>query len=191
VVAVLMLVGFAWFYSAYFGTSPSNNTPTQIIATLTPFDQSELNIPSPTPKPPTPTPTVEATATTPPEPTPTPTEEADAADQTISDTAGDTGEPIDTPTEEPSANGETITDSAVSGLPSIQIVAIGDIYVEVTVDGTQLFAGNLASGDSTQFYNGEQVMVYSTDPSLTEFTSGTESTPFSMLWNDDNTVYFP
>lgn len=193
VVAVLMLVGFAWFYSAYFGTSPGGEQPTQIIATLTPYDQSELNIPSPTPKPPTPTATVEPSPTSPPEPTPTPTEEVavDTPDETISDTAGDTGEPIDTTTEESVANGGTITDAPVTDVPSIQIVALGDIYVEVTVDGEQLFSGNLAGGDTTQFYNGEQVMVYSTDPSLTEFTSGTESSPFSMLWNDDGTVYFP
>lgn len=191
VVAVLMLVGFAWFYSAYFGTSPSNNTPTQIIATLTPYDQSELNIPSPTPKAPTPTATVEPTPTSPPEPTSTPTEEVDTTAPTISETAGDTGEPLDTPTEESVANGETITDAPVSDVPSIQVVALGDIYVEITVDGVQLFAGNLASGESTQFYNGEQVTVYSTDPSLTAFTSGTVSEAFSMPWNDDNTTSFP
>jgi cytoskeletal protein RodZ len=194
VVAVLMLVGFAWFYSAYFGTSPSNNTPTQIIATLTPFDQSELNIPSPTPKPPTPTATVEPTATTEVEPTPTPepTEEPDTADETISDTAGDTGEPIETPTEEVAANGETITDAPASDVTaSIQVVAQGDIYVTITVDGETLFDGSLASGDSTQFYNGSEVVVTSSDPSLTWFTSATTTDAFEMPWNDDGSTYFP
>ena len=216
VVAVLMLVGFAWFYSAYFGTSPSNDTPTQIIATLTPVDKSDLNIPTQTPVPASPTATVEPSPTSPPEepsPTPTPTEEevapppdesqnADESQNTDEsadsvDTSSDETVPEDTPTEEATsdeseANGSTITDSPDdSATASIQVVAYGDIYVTVTVDGELLFDGNLSNGDVTPFYNGSEIIVTSDDPSSTWFTSATTTDPFEMPWNDDGSTYFP
>jgi cytoskeletal protein RodZ len=189
VVAVLMLVGFAWAYSAYFGKSPSSETPTQIIATLTPVDQADLTIPSPTPKPPTPTATAEPSPT--PQPSPTPTEEAQAVETQESDEASvpDTTEEA---TEPPSSNGETITDSPDSAVEaSIQVVAINEIYVQITVDGEILFDGTLAAGESTSFYNGTQIVVYSSDPDSTQFTSATTTDPFTMAWNPDNTTVFP
>jgi cytoskeletal protein RodZ len=205
VVAVLMLVGFAWFYSAYFGSSPSNDTPTQIIATLTPVDKSDLNIPTQTPVPPSPTATVESSPTpeATPSPTPTeeevappPTEETDDTADSVDTASTDETVPEDTPTEEvdtsDEANGSTITDSPDANVEaSIQVVALGDIYVTVKVDGETLFDGNLSEGDTTDFYNGTQVVVYSSDPDLTQFTSASTSEAFTMLWNDDGTTYFP
>lgn len=198
VVAVLMLVGFAWFYSAYFGTSPSNDTPTQIIATLTPVDKSDLNIPTQTPIPPSPTATVEPSPTSPPEePSPTPTEEEvapppdDSADTADTSSADETFVE-DTPTDEPVSNGSTITDSPDDSVTaSIQVVALGDIYVEITVDGELLFADSLGAGESTGYYNGSEVVVYSSDPDLTQFTSASTPDQFTMAWNDDGTAYFP
>jgi cytoskeletal protein RodZ len=208
VVAVLMLVGFAWFYSAYFGSSPSNDTPTQIIATLTPVDKSDLNIPTQTPIPPSPTATVEPSPTSPPEPSPTPTQEEVAPPPDESQDTGDTADsvdtastdetvPEDTPTEEVSSdesasNGETITDSPDDSVTaSIQVIAYGDIYVTITVDGEVLFDGNLSDGDATEFYNGSEIVVTSSDPSSTFFSSATSPDPFEMPWNDDGSTNFP
>jgi len=190
VVAVLMLVGFAWAYSAYFGKSPSSETPTQIIATLTPVDQADLTIPSPTPKPPTPTATVEPSPTPQPQPSPTPTEEVQAVETQVTEEAP----PPDTTEEstDSASNGETITDSPDSEVQaSIQVVAVNEIYVQITVDGEILFDGTLAAGESTSFYNGTQIVVYSSDPDSTQFTSATTTAPFTMAWNPDNTTVFP
>jgi hypothetical protein len=185
-----MLVGFAWAYSAYFGKSPSSETPTQIIATLTPVDQADLTIPSPTPKPPTPTATVEPSPTPQPQPSPTPTEEVQAVETQVTEEAP----PPDTTEEstDSASNGETITDSpSDSVVASVQVVALSDIYVTVTVDGEVLFDDTVAAGDSTPFFNGTQIVVYSSDPDSTMFTSATTTSEFSMPWNSDNTTVFP
>jgi cytoskeletal protein RodZ len=213
VVAVLMLVGFAWFYSAYFGTSPSNDTPTQIIATLTPVDKSDLNIPTQTPVPASPTATVEPSPTSPPEepsPTPTPTEEevapppdesqnADESQNTDEsadsvDTSSDETVPEDTPTEEvdeSATTGGDLTDDISEGEVAIQVEALGSIYVTVEVDGTSVFDGTLEEGETTDVYTGTEIVVYTSDDSLTYYRSHTNPEGFTMGGTGEQTYSFP
>lgn len=189
VVLVLFLVGFAWVYSVYFGGSTRPETPTQIIATLTPMDASALNIPSPTPKPPTPTPEPPTPTPEPPTPTsePEPTREprqeqapppSDVADETDID-----DEPI---------NYEVTSDEPDSSVTaSVKIEARGYICVTVVVDGAAAYDNCLNAGESTRFFNGELLTVYTSDDSLTYYYSATSPNGFIMGGTGPVTYEFP
>jgi outer membrane biosynthesis protein TonB len=194
VVAVLLLVGFAWFYSAYFGGTDRNETPTQIIATLTPMDPSELNIPTPTPKPPTPTPEpTEEPSPTPTEeiPTPTPTEEIVEQQPQVAE------EPVQDVTEEVVVDEEPVNYDVASDQPdssvvaSVSVIAQGEIYISVVVDGAPAYEGTLQAGESTPYFNGSNIVVYTTDGGLTTFSSATTPGGFSMGGEGEQTYTFP
>ncbi len=192
VVAVLLLVGFAWFYGAYFGGTEREDSPTQIIATLTPMDPSELNIPTPTPKPPTPTPEpTQEPSPTPTEeiPTPTPTEEVVEQPQVAQEPVQEVTEEI--VDEEPIDYGVTSDEPDSSVTASIRIEALGPIYVSVVVDGAPVFDGNLATGEVTQFFNGNHIVVYTSDDSLTYYYSATTPGGFTMGGSGETTWDFP
>lgn len=187
VVLVLFLVGFAWVYSVYFGDSTRQETPTQIIATLTPMDPSALNIPSPTPKPPTPTPVPPTPTQEPPTATSeaVPTREPQAA-SAASDQADQTDindQPInyELTSEQP--------DAAVRA--SVKIEALGYICVTVVVDGAAAFDGCMNEGESTRFFNGSLLTVYTSDDSLTYYYSATSPGGFSMGGTGPVTYEFP
>jgi cytoskeletal protein RodZ len=185
VVAVLLLVGFAWFYGAYFGGTDREDTPTQIIATLTPMDPSELNIPTPTPKPPTPTP----------EPTQEPTEEViEQAPVVEEETVVE--QPVEQATEEvvdeAPVNYDVASDEPDSSVvASVSVIADGEIYVSVVVDGAPAFDGTLQAGESTPFFNGTTIVVYTSDGALTSFASATSPGGFSMGGEGEQTYTFP
>lgn len=170
VVLVLFLVGFAWVYSVYFGGSTRPETPTQIVSTLTPMDPAALNIPSPTPKPPTPT-AVPPTST--PEP-PTPTAEAtQPSQQTASNDDTDIDdEPInyEFTSEEP--------DSSVTA--SVKVEALGYICVTVVVDDAPAYDECLNAGESTRYFNGSHLVIYTSNEALTYFYSASSPNGFVM-----------
>jgi cytoskeletal protein RodZ len=188
VVLILFLVGFAWVYSVYFGDSTRPETPTQIIATLTPMDPSALNIPSPTPKPPTPTPVPPTPTPLPPTPTsePEPTREQQEAPPPANTEADDTDindEPI---------NYEVTSEDPDPGVrASVKIEAIGYICVTVVVDGAAAFDGCLNPGESTRFFNGTLLTVYTSDDSLTYYYSATTPGGFIMGGSGPVTYEFP
>jgi cytoskeleton protein RodZ len=173
VTAVLVMVTFAWLYSAYFGSTTSSEIPEQIIATVTPVDSAALVLPTPTPLPPTPTPA--------PIPTATATAQAEPTAPSIA------------------SNGNTASSGQTSAPPppstdsnkpsaSIKITALGSIYVQIVVDGKMEFEGNLASGASTQWVSGTDFEVYTTDGSLTLFTND-RGLDFYMGYGADETYY--
>jgi cytoskeleton protein RodZ len=156
---------FAWLYSAYFAPTGATSTPTEFIATVTPADPDEYLIPSPTPPPTsTSTPKPSPTATDEPQPTPTdqPVSSAGSDEATPADSAVQS-DVIDEPTEEPTAIPE--------GVASIKITALADISVEIVADGVSVFSGDLAAGDSTDFYPGSSFVVYTTSGVNTQFTN--------------------
>lgn len=183
VTIVLLLVGFAWFYSAYFGGDAPQETPTQIISTPTQMDPAALNIPSPTPKPPTPTPSPEATSTPKPEPTPT---DAPVIQDTTNPSTVDA-----VATDEAPVNYETPTPRAAEGEIGIGVTALGNIYVTITVDGVLEFDGNMSAGDSTQMYRGSSITVFTSDDSLTSYSSLTKPDGFTMGGSGETTWDFP
>ncbi|MGH2559351.1 MAG: helix-turn-helix domain-containing protein [Thermomicrobiales bacterium] len=179
---VMSAIVFAWLYSAYFAPTQAVSTPAEVIATVTPVDSEALFIPSPTPVPPTPTPPPTATATPTEEPTSTPTEEATeevtgpAEEETFA--PADENEDIDPST-------ETSMPDPQEGMASIMITAEGTIYVEIAADGVPQFAGELAPGQSTEWYVASVFEVYTTDGSLTLFTSDSSEEPFYMGYETD------
>ena len=182
VVLVLFLVGFAWVYSVYFGGTTRQEQPTQIIATLTPMDPSALNIPSPTPKPPTPTPEPPTPTPAPPTPTsePQPTE---AAAQDQADTTDINDEPI---------NYEVTSDQPDSSVTaSVKVEALGYICVTVVVDGAAAYDNCLNAGESTRFFNGSHLVIYTSDDSLTYYYSATSPGGFTMGGSGPVTWDFP
>ncbi|MEA2530128.1 MAG: cytoskeleton protein RodZ [Thermomicrobiales bacterium] len=157
---------FAWMYSAYFAPSGATSTPAELIATVTPVDADVLVIPSPTSAPPT------ATATTPPSPTattkpePTPTEEptVEAASETDTTAASTIEEDvIDEPTVEPTTLPE--------GVASIKITALSDLTIEVVADGVSVYSGDLAAGETTDWYSGSGFIVFTSSGVNTQFTN--------------------
>lgn len=182
VTAVLILVGFAWFYSAYFGNDTPQETPTQIISTPTQMDPAELNIPSPTPQPPTPTPSPEATSTPKPEPTPT--------DVPVVQDTTDNSAVVVAPTDEAPINYETPTPPAAAGQIGIGVIALGDIYVTITVDGNLVFDQNMSNGQTTDVFRGSNITVFTSDDSLTAYTSLT-SDYFTMGGSGETQWDFP
>lgn len=157
---------FAWLYSAYFAPSDPASTPAGTIATVTPIDPDSLVIPSPTPAPPTATPTTEPTAEPTDEPTVEPTEEPTVAASSEGDstqTDESDSDVIDEPTEEPTAVPDNVA--------LIQITALADISVEIVADGVSVFNGDLASGESTEFYAGSTFKVFTSSGVNTQFTN--------------------
>jgi hypothetical protein len=71
------------------------------------------------------------------------------------------------------------------------VIASGaDIYVQVTVDGTTVFDDTLADGTSTPYFNGTEVVVYTSDGASTLFNSA-RSDGFSMGGDGEQTYTFP
>jgi cytoskeleton protein RodZ len=172
---------FAWLYSAYFAPTEATSTPTEFIATVTPADPDEFLIPSPTPPPPTATVKPSPTATDVPEPTPTdePTSSAGADEGTPAETIGES-DVIDEPTEVPTA--------LPDGVLSIKITALADISVEIVADGVSVFSGDLAAGDSTDFYRGNTFVVYTSSGANTQFTND-RGDVFLMSYDDAEATY--
>ena len=174
VTTVLVMVTFAWLYSAYFGSSSSTQIPDQIIATVTPVDSAALVLPTTTPPMPTATPLPLATATpVGPEPT------APVIQQTGSG-AQDSGQPVDYA---PTASADSENPTA-----SIRLTALGSIYVQVVVDGILVFEGYLDEGNSTDWATGSSFEVYTSDGSLTQFTND-RGLDFFMGYGTDETYY--
>jgi cytoskeletal protein RodZ len=186
---VMSAIVFAWLYSAYFAPTDAAPTPAEVVATVTPVDSEALFIPSPTPVPPTPTPSPQPTATPTEEPTSTPTEEAvveEIAEPTEEESAAPVEEEyVEEPTEEISP-----TDPPV-GMAGIMITAEGPIYVEITADGVPQFAGELAPGQSTDWYVASNFEVYTTNGGQTLFTND-EGGTFYMGYEEGEAFYaFP
>jgi cytoskeletal protein RodZ len=182
---------FAWLYSAYFAPSDPTSTPAGTIATVTPMDPDSVVIPSPTPAPPTATPTKEPTAEPTDEPTAEPTDEPTVEAATGGNQSGSEGnatgsadnsdqDVIDEPTEEPTALPDDVA--------LIQITALADITVEIVADGVSVFNGDLASGESTEFYPGSTFKVFTSSGVNTQFTND-RGDVFQMGFEEGEAVY--
>jgi cytoskeleton protein RodZ len=180
---------FAWMYSAYFAPTEATSTPTEFIATVTPADSDAIFIPSPTPAPPTATSTTEPEPTATNEPEPTATEEPAENTQQI-DQSGSAGsadenqsQAADEPTTEPTDNSDL-----PSGVATIQITALADIYVQMIADGAVVFDGNLSAGSSTDPFRGSTFEVYTSSGINTEFTND-RGEVFNMGYEEGEATY--
>lgn len=185
---VMSAIVFAWLYSAYFAPTDAAPTPAEVIATVTPVDSEALFIPSPTPVPPTPSPTPLPTATPTEEPTATPTEEV--VEEVVEPTEEEPVAPEEEVVTEEVPTEPSATDPP-PGMAGIMITAEGPIYVEISADGVTQFQGELAAGQSTEWYVASYFEVYTTYGSQTLFTND-EGGTFYMGFEEGEAFYaFP
>jgi len=161
---VMSAVVFAWMYSAYFAPSGEQPTTTEMIPTVTAVSEDSFVLPSPTPKPPT------ATATATVEATAAPTEVPTLAPETVDDSAASAE-----PTEDVGAT-DLVTPEATakeehSGAVTLNFTASTDIEsLSIAGDGSVLFEGGLAAGESTGFFSADQFDIYVSDPSALQIS---------------------
>jgi cytoskeleton protein RodZ len=165
---VMSAVVFAWMYSAYFAPSDETTPPAEVIPTVTQVTTDTIFLPTPTSSPTfTPSPTAEPTS----EPTPEPTEDIVEPDQTEpsanepdvvatdeTEVLDDVQEPVQEAQTPESDGALTFNFRATNDLESVQIVA----------DGSVVFDGSLAAGESTGYVGADQFQVYVADPSSLE-----------------------
>jgi cytoskeleton protein RodZ len=165
---VMSAVVFAWMYSAYFAPSDETTPPTEVIPTVTQVTTDTIFLPTSTSSPTlTPSPTAEPTS----EPTPEPIEDIVEPDQTEpsanepdvvatdeTEVLDDVQEPVQEAQTPESDGALTFNFRATNDLESVQIVA----------DGSVVFDGYLASGESTGYVSADQFQVYVADPSSLE-----------------------
>lgn len=180
---------FAWLYSAYFAPSDPASTPAGMIATVTPIDPDSLVIPSPTPAPPTATPTTQPTAQPTDEPTAEPTDEPTVAASSDGE-SNDAGNASQTEESDPDVINEPTEEPTVvpDDVALIQVTALADITVEIVADGVSVFNGDLASGESTEFFAGSTFKVFTSSGVNTQFTND-RGEVFQMGYEEGSAEY--
>lgn len=203
---VLSAIVFAWVYSAFVAEPGVDVTPTAAVPTATPFD-GDLPLPTrppateapPTAVPtPTPVPPAADTGTTASDPS-TSTRKPGGDNQRGANREGAAAPTAETapvqeetaPTEPPAEEAPPPTDAPVvdqSGMTSISVTALSDIYVTITADGVIQYEGNLAAGESTAHVAGASFEVYTTWGAQTQFTNAC-GVQFSMGSEEGETTY--
>lgn len=182
---------FAWLYSAYFKTpAMSDLSMLDLQPTVTRVSEDQIFVPSPTPDLPSPTPTAPPTA--PPADTPTPEQPAteDPAEGAIQNTqpqAISVSTAAETNTGQPGI-ARTVSEQLPDGLVAIKVTAQSDLYLQISADGMQYFAGSLAQGQSTDWIVGHTFSVYTTSGANTLFTNN-QGTQFYMGTEAGEVVY--
>jgi cytoskeletal protein RodZ len=194
---VLSAIVFAWVYSAFVAAPPEfDATPTLAVPTATPF---EADLPMPTKPPVTEAPPTAAPTTTPAPPTaadPSTSTRKPGGDNQRGAAADDEAEPtveLPAPTE-PAPTEPPAVDQ--SGMTSISVTALVDIYIKITADGVVKQEGMLLAGESTPQYAGAAFNVFTTTGSQTlftnacgdQFTMGTEEgeVAYELGYNEDS-----
>lgn len=206
---VLSAIVFAWVYSAFVAAPPDfDATPTLAVPTATPF---ESDLPLPTRPPAT-----EAPPTVVPTSAPAPTDPAapaaadpststrkpggdnqrqaqadeaaqPAAEPALQDAAQVGPAPTAPPAEQPApTEPPTVVDQ--TGMTSIAVTALSDIYVTITADGVVQYDGELAAGASTAQVAGAAFEVYTSWGSQTQFTNACGVT--FMMGAEEGEAYY-
>jgi cytoskeleton protein RodZ len=193
IIAFTLIAGaiiFAWLYSAYFSSPPVQEVSTlDLQPTVTRVSEDQIFVPSPTPDLPSPTATLAATSTpqNTPEPTPSATEDAAAGAVANEPQAISVSTAAETNTGQPGI-AKTVPDSLPDGLVAIKITAESDLFIQVSADGVQYFAGDLSQGQSTDWIVGHTFSVYTTSGVNTLFTNN-QGTQFHMGTESGEIVY--
>jgi cytoskeletal protein RodZ len=186
---VLSAIVFAWFYSAFVQPPLDEPTATEVVATVTPFAN---DVALPTEPPPTPTPTPSPTADVPPTTAPSrvetgrplPTEPPSQGDNQLAQQADTTEEAAIAPvaTEaQPANTGAYVT--------SIAVTALDNVYITITADGTLAYEGDLAAGETTDYFTGSEFEVYTTSGANTTFLNSCNTPAFNMGYEPGEAYY--
>ncbi|HYH10723.1 MAG TPA: helix-turn-helix domain-containing protein [Thermomicrobiales bacterium] len=209
---VLSAIVFAWTYSAFVQPGEEPGTPTEIIATVTPF-ASDVALPTPTPTTPIPTsePTQEATATQATELVetgrPIPTTEAGGGDNQLDQDPNEPEAEIDTAsvidgiaiaaegaeqTQAPETEATVEeTSQAEDGVyvTSIAVTAVDTISVSIVADGVPVWEGQLGPGETSDWVDGSEFEVMTSSGANTMFINTCSDVPFNMGYEPDQAYY--
>jgi cytoskeletal protein RodZ len=189
---VLSAIVFAWFYSAFVQPPLDEPVTPEVVATVTPF-ANDIAMPTEAPPTPTPTPapTQEVAPTTAPERVetgrPLPTAPPDDSDNQLEQQA-DTATTEDATIEEATTPPEAPADDSAY-VTSIAVSAVDDIYVSIVVDGAPVFEGDVAAGDTTDYFDGSVFEVYTTAGANTTFVNSCNTPPFNMGYEPGEAYY--
>lgn len=213
---VLSAIVFAWTYSAFVQPGEDPGTPTEVIATVTPF-ASDVALPTKPPSTPTPTPepTQEATATQSTELVETgraiPTSETGGGDNQLNqDPSGSQGEnetQLDTDsivegiagaaegaeqpevveTEPPAETPDSERDGV--HVTSIAVTAVDSISVSIVADGVPVFEGQLGPGETSEWVDGSVFEVMTSSGLNTMFINTCSDVPFNMGYEQGEAYY--
>jgi cytoskeleton protein RodZ len=159
---VMSAVVFAWMYSAYFAPDGNPSTPTELIPTLTAPSEGDTIFlpPTATAVPPTPTPSPTVAATEEPQVVATATETSSDDTSVVDDSSNNEADIEDVATEEDPTE-------APSGALSVNFVATDYLdSLTIVADGSEVFSGALAAGDSTGYISADHFQVYVSDPTV-------------------------
>jgi cytoskeleton protein RodZ len=195
IIAFTLIAGaiiFAWLYSAYLKAPEVADLSTlDLQPTVTRVSEDQIFVPSPTPDLPSPTATLQPTNTPENTPVPTPSATEDAASGAIVNGNGPQAISVstaaDTNTGQPGI-ARTVSDNLPDGLVAIKVTAEADLYVQITADGVQYYAGNLSQGQSTDWIVGHTFTVYTTSGVNTQFTNN-QGSQFHMGTEPGEVVY--
>jgi hypothetical protein len=109
---------------------------------------------------------------------------------TTVDTADNTTVDVAAPTDEAPVDFPTPTPPTTEGEIGIGVIANGSIFVSITADGVEVFSGQMAAGDTTGIFRGSHITVFTSDDSLTAYTSLT-SDYFTMGGSGESQWDFP
>jgi len=174
---VVSAIVFAWFYSAYFQPSESVATVTAGQATPTSVDDSLLTLVASQP-PATATPDAAALGVL-----ATPTESLTQLDlPTPTAPATATPEVVD---EEPTVDETTSDEAATVGEHEFEVVAIDEVWVQVSLDYSDVpaFDGVLGAGESLSFSAGHITVTSGNAPSIEIFVDGESWGILSDQWD--------
>lgn len=195
IIAFTLIAGaivFAWFYSAYFKSPATSDIGAlDLQPTVTRVSEDQIFVPSPTPDLPSPTATTQPTAV----PTQTPLPAQPIADEASSNAIQNTNQApaISVSTAADTNSGQpgiarTVSEQLPDGLVAIKVTAQTDLYLQISADGMQYFAGNLVQGQSTDWIVGHTFSVYTTSGANTLFTNN-QGTQFYMGTEPGEVVY--
>ena len=211
---VLSAIVFAWTYSAFVQPTEDTGTPTEIVATVTPF-ASDVALPTKPPSTPTPTPspTPEATATQATELVDTgrvnPTSTAGGGDNQLNqESEDDSGSGTDTSSTimqiagavesgnqddavEEEASQEEEAPQAEEGVyvTSIAVTAVDSISVSIVADGVPVYEGQLGPGETSEYVDGSVFEVMTSSGANTMFINTCSDVPFNMGYEPGDAYY--
>lgn len=193
---VLSAIMFAWVYSAFVQAPTEESTPTEIVATVTPFASDVAlptePLPTPTPSPvPEPSPTVAAERVE--TGRPIPTGEDGGGDNQLIQSDAEAETDVETVENEAPAEEVSNSDDAVQQdggyVTSISVTAADTIKLSVVADGVPVYEGQLGAGESTGFVDGSTFEVFTSSGENTMFTNTCSDVPFNMGYQQGEAYY--
>jgi len=202
---VLSAIVFAWTYSAFVQPGEDPGTPTEIIATVTPF-ASDVALPTKPPSTPTPTPepTVEATES---QSTalvetgrPIPTSEG-GGDNQLNQGEGTSADEVDPSSvidgiagaaeqsQQAGAAEETEVQEDGVYVTSIAVTAVDTISISIVADGVPVFEGQLGPGETSDYVDGSVFEVMTSSGANTMFINSCSDVPFNMGYEPGQAYY--